>query len=97
LLLEDAPCTNRSSHRCYPHFSEQGRNEGAKARADACPESVLSATPCRWLTFLDAKKPFFGKMEVRPKPFTKGTVSFVHSMYHGPTLSDQTETIAVWG
>ncbi|OIA98638.1 hypothetical protein AK95_15850 [Paenibacillus sp. LC231] len=44
---------------------------------------VLSATPCRFLDFLVAKKPFFGKVEARPK----GTVSFVHSIYHGPTLS----------
>ena len=71
-----------------PHISwngsEQGRNVWAKASADACPESIR---PLRYAVqisrFLVAKKPFFGKVEARPK----GTVSFVHSIYHGPTLS----------
>ncbi len=54
-----------------------------------CLSGIDSSSPLRRADclLLDAKKPFFGKMEVLPKPFPKGTVSFVHSMYHGPTLS----------
>jgi hypothetical protein len=76
LLLKDAPCTNRSYHRCCPHISwngsEQGRNVGAKASAGACPESI-SSSPLRRADclLLDAKKPFLGKMEGYPNHLRK--------------------------
>jgi hypothetical protein len=66
LLLKDAPCTNRSYHRCCPHISwngsEQGRNVGAKTSADACPESIR---PLRYFVRKYTSLHLFGRLSRR--------------------------------
>ena len=77
------------SDKQYPRYilyEFERKVKRGKASAYACPESIR---PLRYVvqnaTYLDAKKPFFGKMAGLPTPFTKGTVSFVHSIYYEAT------------